>query len=295
MSNYFEEINKILQEQQKKMELLLKLTNPVNNIVAIGKLTKNITNVSSKIEEVASVLSKYDIKNFQVVKPAMIEAINRVKLLDNPLISLPKVNLNLPNIKIDYERIKKITNHNSSYGWTLTGEIAINLYLDDDLLEYDQAELDRTFEGYYSMDDGKLFNDLKENILNNVDEKWEEMLKEIFDLYKSGRYIVIVPLLISIIEGELSRLISSNAYGRKLIKEWKGNITNDEKIVTIASYSLHRFFDKVLFAYVPFETERKPLINRNWIIHGRDDPDLWKKADALRLLNVLSTLLFIND
>lgn len=40
---------------------------------------------------------------------------------------------------------------------------------------------------------------------------------------------------------------------------------------------------------------RESMINRNWILHGRDNPALWKKADALRLLNVLSTIQFIKQ
>lgn len=37
--------------------------------------------------------------------------------------------------------------------------------------------------------------------------------------------------------------------------------------------------------------ERLEIINRDWVLHGRDYPSNWKQVDALRLLNALHTII----
>lgn len=58
-------------------------------------------------------------------------------------------------------------------------------------------------------------------------------------------------------------------------------------------YSLITFLQESLFATWRFFDKRLELINRNWILHGRDDPNYWKEVDFLRLINTLSSIQFI--
>ena len=71
-------------------------------------------------------------------------------------------------------------------------------------------------------------------------------------------------------------------------------VNDDETYKKIAVISLYRFLREELFSSHKFGKDRKELINRNWILHGRDDPKYWTKVDALRLINVLSSVEFVN-
>jgi hypothetical protein len=47
-----------------------------------------------------------------------------------------------------------------------------------------------------------------------------------------------------------------------------------------------------IFAYSDFTQQPPTFINRNWILHGRAPVD-WTLSDALRLVNSLTTLVFL--
>lgn len=298
MTDHNDEIQRLLKEYNRSNEMVLRLTNPYRGVKAMEGGLNLGSMVNKEMKGIASIVTKSDLTKLQQafkvpVNPEIVEAVKMFRVPRVPVFEFPKFDLKLPKINIDYEQIEKITKHNSKYGWTLTGEMAINLYLDDKLLECDQKEMDEIFESYYSLEDSKLYEYLKKSLTENIDNKWSSALEEIFYNYEQNRFKVIIPILISIIEGEISRISKSDAYGSRLITEYKKSISNEEKIATIAAYSLHNFLDLGLFAYNSFHKDRKPMINRNWVLHGRDNPELWEKVDALRLMNVLSTMYFI--
>lgn len=52
------------------------------------------------------------------------------------------------------------------------------------------------------------------------------------------------------------------------------------------------FLNKI-FEFGNFDNNptRLPMINRDWVLHGRDYPSNWKQVDALRLLSALHTII----
>jgi hypothetical protein len=63
--------------------------------------------------------------------------------------------------------------------------------------------------------------------------------------------------------------------------------------VALAYYASAQVLIKRAFKFGEFDKEdaRRPfLVNRNWVLHGRDNPSLWKRVDALRLFNAIITL-----
>ncbi|QII25919.1 hypothetical protein G3M80_15435 [Bacillus altitudinis] len=216
-------------------------------------------------------------------------------------ISSIKLDLHLPSFpKFDYlefdeQRLERITRHNVSVGWTLTGDMPINLYLRDEYLDMEHDEIDKIFIAFYEEDEYVQLKTLIKNVKNGLSEKWSEILDQSLDLYLEGRYKITIPALISVIEGELSSIIGSSKYGKRLVDEFHNKLDDKMKFLTIAAYSAYFFFDEHLFKSHDFTHARLPLLNRNWILHGRDDPSAWKKEDALRLLNTLSTLQFIKE
>ncbi|MEH7236228.1 hypothetical protein [Bacillus sp. JJ1562] len=252
---------KILEEHNKRMQKLAQAVSPLK------ALQKSVTINLPKIE-----IPKFEI----------------------PHIKFPKIEL--PKIKIDYEKIEKLIEHNSSNGWTLTGEMEVNFYLNEDLLQMERKQIDDVFVHYYEVDSKKNYLTAKSCILDEIDERWINVLNDCFELYEAEKYMVIIPLLITIIEGEISNITESNLFGKKLLNEWEARILSEqEKMLIIVSHSLFKYLSSTMFAYKQFSVERGSEINRNWVLHGRDNPNLWTKVDSLKLINTLATFQFIKS
>lgn len=212
-------------------------------------------------------------------------------------ITQPLLNIEFPKItlpEIDYEEIRSVTKNNSKYGWTLTGEIGLGEYLNRDLINVSKKEIDEYFFNIYTAKNeisGKSFYEVtKENILRYISKKWIPLIKDCFTCYELKIYKVAIPNLIMIIEGELSEIANSHKYGLGLIKEWKEEVyTEDDKFDAIFIYSMINFLQYSLFLRHDFDSNRLEILNRNWIMHGRDDPAFWDEVDYLRLINVLSS------
>lgn len=231
----------------------------------------------------------------QAVQNAIKDAISSIKFpkIEFPVIEFPVIEF--PTIEVDWERIKALTEHNSLHGWTLTGEMDIKFYLDKDLLYLDQTQLDNSFVSYYESDFNKNYLIIKSNILDEIDDRWKNVLEDCFELYEAEKYRVIIPFLITVVEGEISDIAMSNKVGNGLLREWKGKVlSKEEEMLVIISHSLIKYLTK-MFLYKEFTKERGSVINRNWVLHGRDNPNYWTKVDALKLINVLSTLQIIKE
>lgn len=233
---------------------------------------------------------------FQIAMKVMRERMVRASTISSDMVAKVAKGIAIPldivqRLQIDYERIEQITNNNSKYGWTLTGNFGISAYLNDDLLDQPLEYLDDYFYGYYQDDEWSHYKETKEAILEEIDSKWTEILDECFACVERDQYKVAIPTLISIIEGEISELSESEMVGKGLISIFKEKIGTDKReLDAIMLYSLHHFLESELFIRRDFADSRRQLINRHWVVHGRDDPKHWTKVDALRLINVLSTI-----
>lgn len=211
-----------------------------------------------------------------------------------PEFNFPKIEF--PKLELDFERIEKTIDHNSKYGWTLTREMDFYSYTNEDLLNLTQIQKDKHFYCYYSKDDWKHYHYMKDSLLESIDPKWSELLGDCLECFEQDKYKLIIPTLFSIIEGESALIYKSDEVGSSLIKFMKAEATSERnKLTQIAIYSLTKCMKKQLFLYHQFHQNRGSIINRNWVLHGRDDPRHWEKVDALRLINVLSTLQLVKE
>lgn len=208
-----------------------------------------------------------------------------------PKITLPKITFP----KIDFERIRKITNHNAKYGWTLTGGMGLGDYLNDDLLGISKKKLDEYFYNYYVENDWEFFKEVENEILKSIESYRKILAKECFDCFVNEQYKTTIPTLITIIEGEIADIFQTKDYGKKLYQQMKVSDDDQDKFRQIATYSVYNYLKNELFAPHDFGKNRRMNINRNWILHGRDNPNKWTKYDALRLINVLASLQFIKE
>ncbi|EIM07206.1 hypothetical protein A1A1_06982 [Planococcus antarcticus DSM 14505] len=216
--------------------------------------------------------------------------------LSNSIFSFKMPETKFTKIEIDYDRIKKIINQNSRYGWTLTQEIDFSYYFKDELLDSTFNQIDNHFYNFYSQNDWKFYHHTKNLILETIDPKWTELLNECFDSFEQDKYKSIIPTLFSIIEGETAFIYGTTDVGKDLFESMKTETRNIEHEFTkFTIYSLAEFIRWQLFGYQEFSKSRKSVINRNWVLHGRDDPIYWHKVDALRLINILSTVQLVKE
>ncbi|EOS8268467.1 hypothetical protein ABTI76_001041 [Bacillus cereus] len=150
-----------------------------------------------------------------------------------------------------------------------------------------------------------IYDNMKQDILNcTMYENWKELLKQCFDNYERENYLIAIPSLFIIVESITSQLISTrlekyiitNKQKRKpSIREQytlvKPEIEEDKLNITI--YVSILMFLKSVFRKGDFDKnkDRFPIINRDWVLHGRDYPANWIKADALRLFIALHTII----
>ncbi|GJI61688.1 MULTISPECIES: hypothetical protein [Bacillus amyloliquefaciens group] len=196
---------------------------------------------------------------------------------------------------VDYEMLGKIINHNSLNGWTMTADISTDLYFDEKNLLLSSNQLDIQFETYYEKDEYRELRRLKDSLLNNENSKWSNLLEISFDLYHTDKYKISIPALIAIVEGEMSEVVDSEKFGKYLFRDFKTQIDEKDKFLAYASYSMYTFLTEALFKKHSFVDARTEIINRNWVLHGRDDPDEWTKIDVLRLFNTIGSIRFLKE
>lgn len=209
-----------------------------------------------------------------------------------PDISFPKIEIP----EIDYKRIQEITNDNSKCGWTLTGEMSLADYLEDDLVGISHEEKDQYFYNYYSKKNWQQFGYMKQEIVEMIEPRWTGLIQECFDSFENDKYKLVIPALFTIVEGEMSHVFQSHKGSRALIILMETQAENEEsKMKQISLYSVVHSMKEQLFLSHKFYENRNGLINRHWVLHGRDKPSHWKKEDALRLINIISSLQFIKE
>src|SRR5699024_7549779 len=126
--------------------------------------------------------------------------------------------------------------NNSKYGWTLTGEMDVHFYLNEELLDKDQIYIDEKFTDYFEANSRREFYKTTENIRQSIDDKWKEVIEDSIELYETDKFRIIIPLLITIIEGEIAKIADSDKFGRTLLKEWQGQIeSEEERFIVIVS------------------------------------------------------------
>lgn len=217
---------------------------------------------------------------------SMMKSVNEAKqAFDNAISPLREVVIHLPS----YEELSRYVENNAKLGWTLTGDMNLRDYATSELIGMSNEEIDNYFMEYYSNE--YIYRELKESILLKVELRWRSIMTEVFEAYEEGKYRLYIPLLISVIEGEIADLINTPSYGGTLKDELQKAINEvPDSITKIAFLSLQVAFSKNLYVQDKFVNERGNKINRHRVQHGRDNPDLWKKEDAVRLLNLISTI-----
>ncbi|MEW9184364.1 hypothetical protein AB2553_29410 [Bacillus mycoides] len=234
----------------------------------------------------------------------MQEAFQKIAELRTHLIESINVSLR-PVIDIDWEEFerkeKKSAESLGRRGWTLPMNMTPGEAIGISEIE-GQDELDSTFLSFYSKEEE--FQFIKTHILEHeLTKEWGVLLTQCFESYENGNYLIVIPNLFIIIEN-ISHILISPRYQKYLnpnqkrkpplrdqYKKVKKEVETDRTYIicyiSVAEY-LNCVFKSGNFDKRP---ARLPIINRDWVLHGRDYPCNWKQVDALRLFNALSTII----
>ncbi|PGE16341.1 hypothetical protein COM64_20525 [Bacillus toyonensis] len=234
----------------------------------------------------------------------MQEAFQKIAELRTHLIESINVSLR-PVIDIDWEEFerkeKKSAESLGRRGWTLPMNMTSGETIGISEIE-GQDELDSTFLSFYSKEEE--FQFIKTHILEHeLTKEWGVLLTQCFESYENGNYLIVIPNLFIIIEN-ISHILISPRYKKYLnpnqkrkpplrdqYKKVKKEVETDRTYIicyiSVAEY-LNCVFKSGNFDERP---ARLPIINRDWVLHGRDYPCNWKQVDALRLFNALSTII----
>jgi hypothetical protein len=192
-------------------------------------------------------------------------------------------------LKLSFEKAKKACEVLSDLGWTYPkglslGEIVV---LVDNCTK---EEIDQYFYTFYTENDNEVLNSIFEEIQKDKNiEKWGKLVNECILAYRNGFYLIIIPSLISIIEGLISKImIEPNS--TNVVKACKTMIVKEDSIQKIAWMSIYKFIER-LFKGQKFNGDRPEIINRHRILHGRDEPN-WSIVDVIKLFTTIQSLLF---
>lgn len=173
-------------------------------------------------------------------------------------------------------------------GWTLPMWGPIDLV--SHLAKFSAEELDEYLQAQYS----RRRNELEAELLTGLRDSpsllhWRSLLSECIDVYRKRSYLVIIPSLLTIVEGAVVSTI--NLYSRKpkprtVVDE---QVCNHDPGVDRAAWVSVQTFVAEVFRDHDFSAPRPWLINRHWICHGRDRPE-WGRIDCLRLFQALDTI-----
>lgn len=211
----------------------------------------------------------------------------------------------IPLLEIDWSEVerdwKDAAEKLASNGWTLPMNmtpVEIVKLSNINSLE----ELDKAFEDFYSTDE---YERIKVDILEHkLAEEWKELLKQCFDNYEKGTHSIAIPNLFIVIENiahilispRFQKYITSNKNKRKPpLREQYTTVKQEieqDRTYLIIYVSVMTFLHEVFKAgNFDKNTTRYQIINRDWVLHGRDNPSNWKRADALRLFLAVHSIL----
>jgi hypothetical protein len=178
----------------------------------------------------------------------------------------------------------------ASRGWTI--QMSLTPRDLEELANHTPEEADEFFVAFYTEDNFAAFRKVREELTCRPSlAQWKALLEECFDSFESGRHLITIPALLSIIEGAIAS--AGQALTDQRVRLFHICAENAKKstpnFMKAEMWNSMALFLEKLFQRAPFDDDKPAFINRHWILHGRDSAS-WTVADALRLFNALQTV-----
>ena len=176
-------------------------------------------------------------------------------------------------------------------GWTLP-MWATPAEVTDILTSSSEGGLDGIFLEYYLANGREHYKSLKRSLLSSTHLRpWRPLIAECLKAYDLGLYLIVVPSMITVVEGAVAAAGGPSAWNQKDPKQTAVRLRahKPQGAMSRVMWISVEAFLKDLFQHSSFNASRPDRINRAWILHGRD-ATAWTEADCLRLLQAADTI-----
>ncbi|MDH3504794.1 MAG: hypothetical protein OEZ41_06960 [Nitrospirota bacterium] len=224
------------------------------------------------------------------LSPALAQVMKRLVAIQQR-IAKAQPQVDLQGIAQCWQKFSEEAKRIGDAGWTIP-MWAIPAEVSHILEAATKRQIDDVFLDYYEADSGANYRQLKlylgrrESLI-----RWRPLIEQCFTAFECGHYLIVVPAMITVIEGAIAKVGGEDAWRQKDPKQTArklGGYLDKDSIERIIWLSVDAFVSH-LFEQHSFAATRPPLINRHWILHGRDEL-LWNKADCLRLFQAADTI-----
>lgn len=149
---------------------------------------------------------------------------------------------------------------------------------------------DEWFLNYYTADDGLQFRALAQRLSDDSSlSPWQGLLHQCLFAYERSHFAITVPTLLLVLEGRIARSAGNQTRVPALVKQhlirhqgkWPDSLT-------AAVWRSMVAFVEQLYKASDFAAGRPAVLNRHWVLHGRDHKS-WDQKDSLRLFQALAT------
>ncbi|MDO9556128.1 MAG: hypothetical protein Q7J82_00890 [Coriobacteriia bacterium] len=151
-------------------------------------------------------------------------------------------------------------------------------------------EVDAAFVRLYEADSRAVFESTASSLLAcDPAVAWRPLLEQTFSAYRHDHYLVAIPALLVACEGVLATDAGNKVNMKRIVT--KRVLEVEAKLpesLTALECRVAQAFVEELYRDAPFTETRPEVLNRHWILHGRDASD-WTQADCLRLIQALWT------
>lgn len=213
---------------------------------------------------------------------------------------------------IDWEKVEerwiRVAEDIGEKGWTIPLNLSVHELFEIADSE-DLNEVDEVFMQFFTVENN--YSEMKKSIMeNDLLKEFHPLLEQCFENYEKESFLIVIPSLFSVVEGLAHKLIyppyretSHHKSGQraniitkytKMRDEIENNSTNAAIYISATLFLSKSFDNKNAFNDEAEKDNRPLIINRNRVLHGRDNIALWRKADAMRLFNALHTLSILN-
>jgi len=152
--------------------------------------------------------------------------------------------------------------------------------------------IDELFINTYRKDRyGRFRSMLKGTLRRKAIARWGGLLRQCQVAFLRKQHLVVVPSLLLVLEGLLASSDNTlhNRSSPRAVAQRHFSRSNHFRAALWAS--IQAFVDAI-FETRDFSGPRPALLNRHWILHGRDE-STWSEADCLRLFQAIDTVSYI--
>ena len=177
-------------------------------------------------------------------------------------------------------------------GWTIPMGFTIREVIELAAPTNTDQDIERYIVDFYICDQHKQLRRLHDDLMKSKElTQWHPLLRQCFMAFESNMHLVTIPSLISVLEGAVAQkcdTLRTSMIQPAKYKAIQAKQENPDSMEALIWKSVAKFIEK-LYEKSDFGGDRPLLINRHWILHGRDST-MWTVGDSIRLFNALQTI-----